>query len=213
MAPRGFGLEVPSISGPPGEAKLVRPPVRIVFGKALLKLEKPDPPNPEVAAAAKGEGPDAAAKPVEAGFPGCDAEADLKTDVVELPREPKGDCSEPANAAKLDEAKAEADVLGAFLGDSSSLEVDGVEEAKDPNGETVEVFEKALLIGPYEKRSTWDVLTYTRFRPTFESESLSWESSRCRFTSRSPLSRRLSADTFSSMDLAAAFPCNSSLSS
>lgn len=96
---------------------------------------------------AKGDGPAAAANPTGDGFSGSEVDADLKTGVVDLPREPKGDCSELAKAAKLDEANAEDEVTGAFLGDSSSLEADSFEEASEPNGETAEVFENALVRG------------------------------------------------------------------
>ena len=78
-----------------------------------LNPEKPEPiaANPEGAVEANGEGPAAAAKPV-LGFSDAFVSGDdfFKTDVVELPREPKGDCSEPAKAARLDEANAEFEV-------------------------------------------------------------------------------------------------------
>lgn len=67
-------------------------------------------------------------------------------DVLELPRAPKGDFSEPAKAEKPEAAKAEDEVTGSFFGDSSFFESDGFEAASEPNGETAEVFEKALGI-------------------------------------------------------------------
>lgn len=66
---------------------------------------------------------------------------------MELPSAAKGDCSEPAKEAKLDEANAEAEVVWDGLAASSVLaspEADDFEEARDANGETVDVFENAL---------------------------------------------------------------------
>lgn len=57
--------------------------------------------------------------------------------------EPKGDCSELAKAAKLDEAKADLEVLWGLFAASSSL-VAGFEVPMEPKGDTDEVFAKAL---------------------------------------------------------------------
>lgn len=131
--------------GPPGEAKLVRPPVLVVADPN----PPPNPANPEPAAAnpegavvANGEGPAAAANPV-LGFSGSVVGDFLKTDVVELPMEPKGDCSEPAKAAMLDDAKAELEVTLDFFEASSSLAA-GLADPSEPKGETAEVFVNAL---------------------------------------------------------------------
>lgn len=107
----------------------------------------PDPkaPNPEPPAAAKGDGPSAAAKPVVDGFFGSVASAGfLRTDVVQEPMEPNGDCSEPAKEAILDDAKAEEEVDATFAG---SLLGAGFDDPRAPNGETAEAFEKALVTG------------------------------------------------------------------
>lgn len=131
--------------GPPGDAKLVRPPGL----PAAAKPPKPDPsaPNPEAPAEAKGEGPSAAANPVAAGFSPVVSAGFLKTDVVEEPMAPKGDCSEPAKAARLEDANAE-EVVTFFLEGSSSLDV-----GRAPNGETAEVLENALVIAGCQTRS------------------------------------------------------------
>jgi hypothetical protein len=116
---------------------------------AAAKPPKPDPnaPNPEPSpAVAKGEAPPAAANPVVGGFSGSVASAGfLKTDGVEVPIEPKGDCSEPAKEAKLDDAKAEAEVDASFVG-SSPLDA-GFGDPRAPNGDTAEVFANALVTG------------------------------------------------------------------
>ena len=98
--------------------------------------------------------------------------ADLKTDVVEPPREPKGDCSELEKAAKLEEAKAEEEVVVAFSGDSPSF---GLAEERDPNDETADVFEKALLIGLCKRHQQCIFLSKRGWRRTLASaaESLS----------------------------------------
>lgn len=111
--PNGFAFSAPMIPGPPGAAKLVSPPPGL--GAAAANPLNPDPRVPkaevlEVAAAANGEGPAAAANPVVAGFSDSVVEVLLKTDDVDAPREPKGDCVEDANAPKVDEANAEAEV-------------------------------------------------------------------------------------------------------
>jgi len=98
---------------PPGAAKLVRPPpVLAAAPNPPLKPANPEliPPNPEDAAAANGEGPPAAANPV-LGISGSVVAGFLNTDAVEPPMEPKGDCSELAKAAKLDEANADLEVV------------------------------------------------------------------------------------------------------
>jgi hypothetical protein len=89
----------------------------------------------------------AEANPVAAGLSepaGTDSVDDLKTDGVDAPREPKGDCSEPANAAKLEEANAAGDVAG--FASSACLED---EAAIDPNGDTDDVFANGLGRGAY----------------------------------------------------------------
>lgn len=141
-APNGLSLVLlPNGLGAAGEAKLVSPPGLAAVPNPPLNTEKPDPKaaKPEVFAPA--------ANPAAAGFSVSDAAGDLKTDGVDAPSEPKGDCSDPANAARLDEAKAEAEVTAAGLvGPSSSLDFDA---PREPNGETVEVFAKALVTGVY----------------------------------------------------------------
>lgn len=120
------GLVLFNTLEPPGEAKLVSPPLGLVAAPKPppLKPENPEPivPKPEGAALAKGEGPAAAAKPVfglSVSFV-SGSSFFLKTDVFEPPREPKGDCSDPEKAAKLDEAKAELEVTWDFFEASAS---------------------------------------------------------------------------------------------
>ena len=144
-----MGFEVPNIPDLPVEEKLVTPPpppIAAGFRRDLLKPEKPvapaPPPSFEAAVVAKGDGPAAPANP---GFSG--AGFGLKMDDVdELLRELKGDASESAKAAILEEANAEDEVVRFSLGDSS-LGGGGFEEAREPNGDTMEVFEKKLLTG------------------------------------------------------------------
>lgn len=143
------------------EAKLVKPPPGGGFRKEEpLKLEKPDPsvPSFEAAVVAKGEGPAAPANPLAAGFSGSEVAAGLnKEGLVDLPRELKGDSSEPAKAAKLEDANAEDEVVGFFselssFSSSSFLEVGFFDDARALNGDTSEVFEKALFMGLYRKK-------------------------------------------------------------
>jgi hypothetical protein len=137
-APNGFELVLPRVLGAVAEAKLVRPPPEPAAPKPPLNPEKPEPN---------------AANPVAAGFAvsaGVDSVDDLKIEGVEAPKDPKGDCSELANAAKLDEAKAEVDVAG--FSSSAGFEVD-VEPPIEPNGDTEDVFANALGRGAYRKVS------------------------------------------------------------
>lgn len=129
---------LPKALGAVGEAKLVSPPDLAAAPNPPLNPENPDPKaaKPEVLAAA--------ANPVAAGFSVSDVAGDLNTDGVDAPSEPKGDCSEPANAARVDEAKAEVEVTGAAFVGSSSL---GFDAPREPNGETADVFAKALVTG------------------------------------------------------------------
>jgi hypothetical protein len=146
-APNGFELVLPRVLGAVAEAKLVRPPPEPAPPKPPLNPEKPEPN------AAKPEGLEAAANPVAAGFAvsaGVDSVDDLKIEGVEAPNDPKGDCSELANAAKLDEAKAEDDVAG--FSSSADFEVDA-EPPIEPNGDTEDVFAKALGRGAYREVS------------------------------------------------------------
>lgn len=106
---------------------------------------------------AKGEGPEAAANPVEAGCSDDSLEADLKTDgaLAELPRAPKGDCSEPAKDAKPDEANADDEVTWVDLAAFSVLEspeAGDCEAARDAKGETADVFKNAL------GREGWEIV-------------------------------------------------------
>lgn len=138
-APKGLELALPKIAEPPGAAKLVRPPPELAAApKPPLNPEKPDP------SAAKPEGLAAPANPVAAGFSdsaGVDSLDDLKTEGVDAPIDPNGDCSEPAKAAKLDEAKADVDVDAAGLVSSAGgFAVDPIA----PNGDTDDVFANAL---------------------------------------------------------------------
>lgn len=109
-----------------------------------LPPEAPRVANPD-GPGANGEAPRAvAANPVVAGFSAVLVAvelADLKTDVVELPSAPNGDCSDPAKEAMLDAANADADVC-AGLADDSLLE--DAEPAREANGETDDVFKKEL---------------------------------------------------------------------
>ena len=137
---------------PPGEAKLVRPPVLV----AADPNPPPNPANPEPAVAnpegavvANGEGPAAAANPV-LGFSGSVVGDFLKMEVVELPMAPKGEVSEPAKAAMLDEAKAELEVTLDLFESSSSLAA-GLADSREPKGETAEVFANALGRGAWHK--------------------------------------------------------------
>jgi hypothetical protein len=139
-APNGLSLVLlPKVLGAVGEAKLVRPP-----GLAAAPNPPPNPEKPDPKAAKPPEVLAPAANPVAAGFSVSDAAGDLKTDGVDAPSEPKGDCSDPANAARLDEAKAEVEVTAAGLVGSSSLDFDA---PREPNGETADVFAKALVTG------------------------------------------------------------------
>lgn len=89
-------------------------------GVAAAKALNPDP-KPEVPAFANGEGPAAATNPVAAGFSDSVVEGFFsKTDCAEAPREPKGDCADPAKEANFDEAKAELEVTWGVL-ESSAL--------------------------------------------------------------------------------------------
>lgn len=128
---------------PPGEAKLVSPPLGLAAApNPPLKPENPDPiaANPEGAALVKGEGPAAAANPVLGLSDSLvSGSSFLKTDAFESPREPKGDCSDPEKAAKLDEVKAEFEVTWDFFEASASW-VAGFEDPNAPKGETEEVF-------------------------------------------------------------------------
>lgn len=93
----------------------------------------------------------AAAKPVAAGFPvsaGVDSVEDLKTDGVDAPRDPNGDCSEPAKADRLDEAKADEDVVG-LASSAGGFDVDVLIA---PNGDTDDVFANALGREAYKKK-------------------------------------------------------------
>lgn len=98
-----------------GEAKLVKPPPpapliweMLGFRTELVKLEKPVPVF-EAAVTAKGEGPAAPANPTlsAAGFCVVEGLGLKMDDVFELASELKGDTSDPANAARPDEANAE----------------------------------------------------------------------------------------------------------
>ena len=112
---------------------------------AAANPPNPDPKaaNPEPPAATKGDGPFAAAKPVVEGFFGSVASAGfLKTDVVEEPTEPNGDCSELAKEAMLDDANAEAEVDAPFAGSPLGA---GFDDPRAPNGETADAFENALV--------------------------------------------------------------------
>lgn len=121
-----------------GEAKLVRPVLGCEDPKPPLNAENPEPK------AEKPEGPAAPANPVAAGLAASVVSGDLKTDVVVLPSEPKGDCSEPEKAARLDEAKADEDVVAAGFDSSAFF---AAEAPSDPKGETVEVLANALVTG------------------------------------------------------------------
>lgn len=95
----------------------------------------------------------AAAKPVAAGFPvsaGVDSVEDLKTDGVDAPRDPNGDCSEPAKADRLDEAKADEDVVG-LASSAGGFDVDVLIA---PNGDTDDVFANALGRAAYKKKKS-----------------------------------------------------------
>lgn len=135
-APKADVLEPLRTLGALGEAKLVSPPAGLAAAKPPLNPEKPDP------SAAKPDVPAAEANPVAAGWGESVDAGDLKTEGVELPREPKGDCSELANAARLDAAKADDDVAAAGFA-SSSLAFAPIA----PNGETDDVFANALVMG------------------------------------------------------------------
>jgi hypothetical protein len=146
-APNGFELVLPRALGAVAEAKLVKPPLEPAPPKPPLNPENPEPN------AAKPEGLVAAEKPVAAGFvvsAGVDSAEDLKIEGVEAPKDPKGDCSELANAARLDEAKAEDDVAG--FSSSAGFEVD-VKPPTEPNGDTEDVFANALGRGTYHEVS------------------------------------------------------------
>lgn len=149
------GLVLFSALEPPGDAKLVSPPLGLVAApNPPPKLENPEPiaPKPEGAALAKGEGPAAAAKPVlglSDSF--VSGSSFLKTDEFEPPREPKGDFSDPEKAAKLDEAKAELEVTWDFF-ESSASWVAGFEDPNAPKGDTAEVFANPLGTGTCKAR-------------------------------------------------------------
>lgn len=138
--------------GPTGEAKLVKPPPALTVEQKPLDEALPPNPDPravkpDVLVAAKGEGPLAAENLGADGVGEAGLNGDLKTDdaSVEL-RAPNGDRSEPEKAAKPDEANAEAEVIWAGLLNSFfSVEASkGFGDARDANGETVDVFEKGL---------------------------------------------------------------------
>lgn len=175
-------LELPRIPAPPGAAKLVRPPFKPAAPNPPLNPENPEPKDakPEVLAAP--------ANPVAAGLVASVVVADLKTDVLEPPMAPKGDCSELAKAARLEAANADEDVATGF--EVSSL---GFEAPSEPKGETADVFANALLRG---------------------ADPLSWEASLCRFFSGSPavvVEAPFSAEVLLSSTVLSAF--GSSLSS
>jgi hypothetical protein len=152
-APKGFTCEeLLRTLEVPGEAKLVNPdPIVPADAKPLPKPPLPPIPEPrlanpvEVPVFAKGDGPEEAAKPAEAGFSPDVAEAVLKTDgaLAVLPRAPKGDWSDPAKEARPDEANADDEVVRGDLKDRS-LSSGDLEPASDTNGETADVFMNAL---------------------------------------------------------------------
>ena len=80
-----------------GDAKLLRPLGLAAAAKPPPTPENPLPraPNPEV--------PEADAKPLVLDV------ADWKTEVVDVPRTPNGELSEPAKAARLDDANADVE--------------------------------------------------------------------------------------------------------
>lgn len=111
----------PRIPGPAAAAKLANPPPELAAAapNPLAKALPPNPPpneaNDDIPAAANGDGENA----LEAGALSCIPEAGvpaggLKAEAVaaDLPRVPNGDWLDPANAAKLDEANADEDVIG-----------------------------------------------------------------------------------------------------
>jgi len=115
-----LGCELhPRIPGSPGAAKLTNPTPE--FAAAAAKpLGKEFPPNPppkevngDIPAAANGDDE----KALEVGAFPCVPEGDVSTGCLkdkavaaDRPRAPKGDWSDLANAAKLDEAKADEEV-------------------------------------------------------------------------------------------------------
>ena len=98
---------------------------------------------------------------------------------VELPREPKGDCSELANAARLDAAKADDDVTALGFDDSSSFDFAA---PIAPNGETDDGFVNALVTGACQAHQ----LVSLRNTHTALTVSFSLESSVCLFFSGCP---------------------------
>lgn len=139
----------PRRPGPLGDAKLVSPPP--VFPAAVKPPPNPAKPppsdaNPEVPVDAKGDAVLFAAKPVADPAVSMFGEAALNTEVVELPIVPNGEVSEPAKAAKLDVANAEVAAGVSVRGTLSSAAHDDLEDPSEPNGETADVFAKALVI-------------------------------------------------------------------
>lgn len=137
-----------------GAAKLVNPPLDCVAAaKPPLRAvpAKPDPapsfPNPDVPVEANGEAADVSedvpANPVASGFFDSVVVAEPKAEGVEPARLLNGDFSEPANAARLDEAKADDEVASAGF----SLAPGDLDDARDANGDTAEEFENALVEG------------------------------------------------------------------
>lgn len=118
-----------------GDAKLLRPPV-------LPGTENP-PPTP-----AKPLPRDPNPEPPEA-----DAKADvvvpevLKTEGVDAPRAPKGDFSEPAKAAREEDAKAEVEAVWSIVVESSDV----LEVRSEAKGEEAEVFANALAAKLWEQ--------------------------------------------------------------
>lgn len=122
-APKALALVPPKVAGALLDAKLVKPPGLAAAAKPPPTPENPLPmePNPEVV-----EGEAKPLVPLVAG---------LKTEGVEAPSEPNGEFSEPANAARLEEANAEVD---------AGLSAESLLDPREANGEAPAAFPNAL---------------------------------------------------------------------
>lgn len=123
--PSGLGLVSPRVDGESLDAKLVRPPDFEVLAKPLKPLS---PLGLEAAAA------NALVAELAGDL--------LKTEEVDAPSVPNGELSDPANAARLDEANAEVDA-GWVVESVVSLVL--FSEAK---GDAPMAFPKALVANP-----------------------------------------------------------------
>lgn len=151
MDPKFVGLEdAKLVSRSPGfGAAAANPLANELFANALPLKDAPKGEGPEVAAA-NGDAPD----PVELVLPSPSPSVLgllLKMDAPP-PIAPKGEVSDPENAANFEAAKAEGLVLCSFADCSPGLVGLCFEAAKDPNGEVAEVLEKGFGSVDYKNK-------------------------------------------------------------